>query len=46
MFWQAMTCNVDGVIELVVENKVTIMMHLLSQSKIDGRIDERIPNIQ
>ena len=39
MFWQAMTCNVDGVIELGVENKVTLMMHLLSQSKIDGKID-------
>ena len=39
MFWQGMTCNVDGVIELGVENKVTLMMHLLSQSKIDGKID-------
>ena len=30
MFWQAMTCNVDGIIELGVGNKVNLMMHMLS----------------
>ena len=30
MFWQAMTCNVDGIIELGVWNKVNLMMNMLS----------------
>ena len=30
MFWEAMICNFDGVIELGIENKVILWMHLLS----------------
>jgi HEAT repeat protein len=44
-FWEAMSCNVDGVIELGVEGKVNLFMHLLSQSKVGGQFDKRIPNL-
>lgn len=45
-FWEAVTCNVDGVLELGIEAKVTLLMHLLGQAKIkEGSIDSRIPNL-
>lgn len=45
-FWEAVTCNVDGVLELGVETKVTLLMHLLEQGKVQGKIDKRIPNLE
>ncbi len=44
-FWETVTCNVDGVIELGLEAKVTLLMHLLAQTKIDGELDDRIPSL-
>ena len=29
MFWESMTCNIDGFIELGIEKKVILLMHLL-----------------
>ncbi len=45
-FWEAVTCNIDGIIELGLEQKIALMMHLLGQAKRDGEIDSRIPNVQ
>jgi len=45
IFWDAVMCNVDGILELGVEAKVTLLMHLISQSKIEEKFDERIPNL-
>ena len=44
-FWEAVTCNVDGVLELSIETKLTLFMHLLNQSKVKGITDHRIPNL-
>ncbi len=44
-FWEAVTCNVDGVLELGVETKVKLLMHLLGQSKVGKNFDARIPNL-
>ncbi|MGV2433301.1 MAG UNVERIFIED_CONTAM: hypothetical protein LVQ98_08665 [Rickettsiaceae bacterium] len=45
-FWEALACNIDGVIELDVEAKVKFLMHLLSQAKTSpGLYDTRIPNL-
>ena len=43
IFWDAVVCNIDGLIELGVENKVGLIMHLLEQAKIKGMIDLRVP---
>lgn len=44
-FWEAVTCNVDGMLELGIEMKVRLLMHLLSQATVQKvEIDERIPN--
>jgi HEAT repeat protein len=43
-FWNAVTCNVDGFLELGLESKITLLMHLLAQSKRDGQIDSRNPH--
>ena len=43
-FWEAVTCNIDGVIELGIEAKINLLMHLLGQAKVKGEIDNRIPN--
>ncbi len=44
-FWEAASCNVDGVLELGIEEKINLFMHLLSQSKVKGELDRRIPNL-
>jgi len=44
-FWEAVTCNLDGIIELGVDAKVELLMHLLSQSREKGKLDSRIPNL-
>jgi|GEM_PF-4279046 len=45
-FWEAMTCNIDGIIETSVDDKVKLLMHLLGQSrKADGKFDSRIPSL-
>ena len=43
-FWEAVTCNIDGVLELGLNMKVTLLMHLINSAKIGGEIDSRIPN--
>jgi hypothetical protein len=43
-FWESTTCNIDSIIELGLEQKVTLMMHLLGQAIIQGKVDSRIPN--
>ena len=45
-FWEAVTCNVAGVIELGIDSKVTLLMHLLAQSTILEQFDSRIPNLE
>jgi len=44
-FWEAAVCNVDGVLELGIDSKVTLLMHLLGQASKNGIIDPRIPNL-
>ncbi|WP_233418832.1 hypothetical protein [Rickettsia tamurae] len=46
IFWEAVTCNVDGILELGIERKIILLMHLLTQSKINGKFDNRIPNLK
>ena len=43
-FWEAVSCNVEGVLELGVASKVGLLMHLMAQSTTNGKLDERIPN--
>lgn len=43
--WTAITCNVDGVLELGLETKITLLMHLLEQSKVTGNLNIKIPNL-
>ena len=43
-FWEAVSCNVEGVLELGVASKVGLLMHLMAQSTTSGKLDERIPN--
>ncbi|MDE8612079.1 hypothetical protein PQ676_07750, partial [Rickettsia felis] len=45
IFWEAVTCNVDSILELGIERKIILLMHLLAQSKINGKFDNRIPNL-
>lgn len=45
-FWEAVSVNLEGTIELGLESKVGLFMHLLSQSKIKGQFDSRIPNLE
>jgi|GEM_PF-5176046 len=42
IFWEAATCNVDGILELGIERKIILLMHLLAQSKINDEFDNRI----
>lgn len=46
IFWEAATCNVNGVLELGIEKKIILLMHLLAQSKINNVFDDRIPNLK
>ena len=46
IFWEAITCNVDGILELGIERKIILLMHLLAQSKINGKFDSRIPHLK
>ncbi len=46
IFWEAITCNIDGVLELGIETKVTLWMNLIEQTKKIGKVDDRIPNIK
>jgi len=45
IFWDAVLCNPDGVLELGMEAKVTLLMHLFAQAKKEDKIDARIPNV-
>jgi hypothetical protein len=45
-FWEAVSCNRDGVLELGEDIMVTRLMHLLVSSSRNGFIDQTIPNIQ
>lgn len=45
-FWEAVTCNVDGILELGLETKITLLMHLLAQSHIIEELESRIPNLK
>ena len=44
-FWEAVSCNIDGVIELGVEQKVKLLMHLLGQIRLDDTSNIKIPNL-
>ena len=44
IFWDAVLCNPDGVLELGVQAKVTLLMHLFGQAKKGDTVDKRIPN--
>jgi len=44
-FWESVSCNVDGTIELGLESKVKLFMHLLGQATVRGRVDDRICNL-
>ncbi|QCS24076.1 hypothetical protein FEC77_02200 [Rickettsia parkeri] len=46
IFWKAVTCNVDRILELGIERKIILLMHLLAQSNINGKFDSRIPNLK
>lgn len=46
IFWETVTCNVDGILELGIERKTILLMHLLAQSKINGKFDNRIPHLR
>lgn len=37
-FWEAVSCNIDGVLEFGMDRKVTLLMNLLVKTKIDSRI--------
>jgi len=45
IFWDAIMCNTDGVLELGVETKISLLMHLLSQTRKREKIDRRIPHL-
>ncbi len=45
-FWEAVTCNVDGILELGLETKVKLLIHLLAQGTVEGAFNPRIPNLQ
>lgn len=36
-FWEAIACNVDGVLDLGIEQKVNLFMHLLKQSNLESK---------
>ena len=43
-FWESVCCNIDGELELGVEKKVNLFLHLLSQSfNKSGELSDRIP---
>ncbi|HJD61362.1 MAG TPA: hypothetical protein LFV90_04305 [Rickettsia endosymbiont of Columbicola hoogstraali] len=46
IFWEAATCNINGILELGIEKKITLLTHLLTQSKIKGEFDDRIPHLR
>lgn len=35
-FWDALVCNVDGILEFGVNKKITLLMQLLNEAKISG----------
>ena len=43
-FWEAVSCNVAGVLELGIASKVELLIHLMAQSTTKGELDTRIPN--
>ncbi len=45
-FWEAVTCNIDGTLELGTEMKVTLLMHLMARAHIGEEFDPRIPNVK
>jgi hypothetical protein len=44
-FWEAISCNIDGIIEAGVEDKISLFMHLLPKTRIEEKIDIRVPNL-
>ncbi|OGT67564.1 MAG: hypothetical protein A3J38_03450 [Gammaproteobacteria bacterium RIFCSPHIGHO2_12_FULL_45_9] len=50
-FWEAIACNVDGILELGIDAKMTLWMHLLAEAERQdpethlSRIDSRIPHL-
>ncbi|WP_341788540.1 NACHT domain-containing protein [Rickettsia endosymbiont of Lasioglossum villosulum] len=46
IFWEAATCNVNGILELGIEKKIALLMHLLAQSKIKDEFNNRIPYLK
>ncbi|RZI45392.1 NACHT domain-containing protein, partial [Rickettsiales endosymbiont of Peranema trichophorum] len=44
-FWDAVLCNVDGVLECDGVARVKLLMHILGQAKVQGLVDARIPNL-
>jgi len=46
IFWDAIMCNPDGILELGVEAKVTLLMHLLNQTKKKEKLDQRTPSLE
>lgn len=45
-FWEAVTCNINGVLELGADMKVSLLMHLAESAKIENTLDPRIPNLE
>jgi len=45
IFWDAVMCNTDGVLELGVETKISLLMHLFRQIRKGDKIDKRIPHL-
>ena len=39
IFWESAICNVNGILELDIEKKIILLMHLLAQSKIKGEFN-------
>ena len=43
-FWESMTCNIDGVIDLGIDKKVELYMNLLGQIPKNNKKSIEIPN--
>lgn len=46
IFWESAICNVNGILELDIEKKIILLMHLLAQSKIKGEFNNWIPHLK
>ena len=45
-FYESIECNIEGVLELGIESKIILLMHLLGQARIGKEIDHRIANLE